>query len=465
MSPYVDSRIIGSCDNPGVRRYRCQSQGDQSQNSVHECQKLNPTDFEECLDGTTMIVKARDTLSQTSTFNSAASPPATNINTEKALLPASNIDRSTSSEISLAAPFIAVIIISIIVSLAFLFLIIRRGREVKHIGNSIANKKELAMNRSPSPESSLLNNHPVGSRDPNRCSSSSARMTSPMPQDDSPIPDLEKACFIEPPLESHPAYKYLHNQNSNPLSPGKFDIPPSPLLSSMYNTSLSSRKKLPAEAGETNSETEALMKDKDSSDIHTSRLSETIVQEINNHDSCGGAISDLDCTISVPNPLNCLDNGNRSNGELTDENRIQVNPLKSRPKSEMTELLEINYYSDSFIETLDQDISQYTKSSSSIKNSQEVPCKFDSNSQTHVISDRWSGSTLHSEFPSVNMLSDWNIPGAWKSYTCLNEDDICASHSMTLAVDFDGRKNYDSEIESNSEGDEACSFEIDLNDH
>ncbi|RKF78379.1 hypothetical protein GcM1_211001 [Golovinomyces cichoracearum] len=464
MSPYVDSRIIGSCNNSGVRRYRCRSQGDQSQNSVPECQKLNPTDFEECLDGTAMIVKARDILSQTSTFNSASSPPAKNINTEKALLPASNIDRSTSSEISLAAPFIAVIIISIVVSLAFLFLIIRRGREVKHIGNSNANKKELAMNRSPSPESSLLNSYRVDSRDPNRCSSSSARMTSPMPQDDSPIPDLEKACIIEPPLESHPAYKYLHDQNPNPPS-GKFDIPPSPLLSSMYNTSLSSRENLPAKAGKTKSETEALMKDKDSSDIHTSRLNETIVQEINNYDSRGGAISDLDCTISIPNPLNCLDKGNQLNGELTDESRIQTNPLKSRPKSEMTELLEINHYSDASIETLDQDISQYTKSSSRIENRQEAPCKFDSNSQTHVISDRWSGSTLHSEFPSVNMLSDWNIPGAWKSYTCLNEDDICASHSMTLAVDFDRKKNYDSEIESDSEDDEACSFEIDLNDH
>ncbi|TQS38334.1 hypothetical protein Golomagni_01161 [Golovinomyces magnicellulatus] len=465
MSPYVNLKVTGSCDKSGVRRYKCRSQDDQSQNSVHKCQKLNPHDLKGCLDGTKRIVKARDTLSQTSTFSSAASLPTTNINSEKALLPASNIDKSTSSEVSLAAPFIAVIIISILVSLAFLFLIIRRGREVKHNLNSIANKKELVMNRSPSPESSLLNNHRMGLGDPSRCSILSAGMTSPIPQNDSPIPDLEKACIIEPPLDSHPVYKYQQNHNSNTPSQEKFNIPPSSLLSPMYYTTQSSRRKLSARTEETNPETEALMKDENSADIHISRFNETIIQEIKPHDSCGGPISELDLIKPAPNPPDCLDNRSRSNGELADENRVQVNLLKSRPKSEITEFLEVDHCSGSSLEKLDQDVSQDTKSSLSINSNQEAPYKFDSNSQTHVISDRWSGSTLHPEFPSINMLSDWNIPGAWKSYTCLNEDDICASHKMTLALDFDGKKSYDSEIESDSEDDEACSFEIDLSDH
>lgn len=238
---------------------------------------------------------------------------------------------------------------------------------------------------------------------------------------DAPIPDLEKTQVVEPPLNSHPAFK-----NSPGASRSQPDVEEITHKNSPRSYPYSPSHRLPSMTAEPS---ELLMgvESIDVAQVSRTQLTSPLIR-MSRSDKQNFPFNHMEDESSLPSPCS-------PTGDLGEQNfTIRSLVTHARNKSISKERKGLTREPPPWIEVFPQSAPTTSTPRSLMKGrnfvnfsrqmshpGQEFPGRFKSNSMnpnhTRVAADRLSGSTLSSNISSTHAVSDWCVSGDWGKAT------------------------------------------------
>ncbi|KAI6246617.1 hypothetical protein HI914_05178 [Erysiphe necator] len=386
-----------------------------------------------------------------SDFNSTSSEPTTFISKIVSSNDSQTIHetvRSTQEEISLTTPFIILVVLFIFISLLSLLFLFWRRKKAKNFETSLVKKEEIIEDRSLSLESTLLSHNRISEES----NESSARpKLSPVTHKDTLILDIEKELIVEPPLDRHPALKFIDVNNPFPPHPGtRVMMPeilsplPSPVRQERNSKHMSYSPATKAEPSIAISQETILKYSSDDADL--SLLSKETSDKDFYSDKPRSEVEKFKSS-------SILEKGYQSKCEIIKEEfengSVQEDYIKLKSNSETEAHPWLQLFSKkngprSPVFT-NMDTNQSVNVSSGDYHKKIAPIIQDKSDQIHLMSDRWSKSTLELTDSPTNVASDCYIPGSWINSTSLDDinihnSDIKSYHSSDANQNFGPKK-------------------------
>ncbi|POS84581.1 hypothetical protein EPUL_004708 [Erysiphe pulchra] len=351
-----------------------------------------------------------------------------------------NIVSSAQEHSNLTIPIIILIILFVSFSLLFLiFFFWRRRRTAQYFDDSLVKKGEIIEEQPLSLESTLLNHNRISeeSNGPGSVRSKSSSVS----LGDVPIPDIEKELIVEPSLNKHPALKFIDVTNPFPHHPGtRVAVPeiPSPLPSPVHQHEAMSKRMSyhsPDKAVPAIAKSEGSILEKSSANLDSSS---SPMDSPDRDDSSGNACESPKSDAEPFTPPLISEKGHQSRCEIikeeSEEEIARGDFSKLESESETNSEIEKYPWHELFSKitrskTPELKINQDTNKSSGGYHKKSAPIIQDNSDQIHLMSNRWSNSTVELPDSQKNAASDWYIPGSWINSTRLDDDNTRANET------------------------------------
>ncbi|RKF54485.1 hypothetical protein OnM2_097021 [Erysiphe neolycopersici] len=361
---------------------------------------------------------------------------------------------------NMTTPIIVLNILFVFFFLLFLLFLFWRRRRAQYFNNSLVKKGETFGGRSLSLESTLLSHNRI-SEESNGLGSARSKSSS-VSLEDVPIPDIEKELIVEPSLNKHPAFKFIDVTNPYPHHPGtRVAIPeiPSPLPSPVHQQETMSKRMsyhTPDKALSAIAKSEGPIRKNSLANLDASLWSK---ERLDRDDSNSNACESLKSDVEPLTPSSISEMGHQGRCEIikegSDEASVREDLSKLETDSETNSEIETYPWHELFSkitrskspELRTKDINQVVNKSSVVYLKKTAPITQDISDQIHLMSNRWSNSTVELPDSSTNTGSDWYIPGSWVNSTRLDDDNTRANKNKTSSGPdtSDANQNFSSQ--------------------